>query len=54
VELVSDHILEEKLYRDPAFPEIYPRNNSFNLGSPQALLQSPARACPYILDTPAP
>ena len=36
MELVSDHILEEVLYADPAYPEVYARNTSFNLGSPQA------------------
>lgn len=36
MKLVSDHILEETLYSDPAYPEIYPRNADFNLGSPQA------------------
>lgn len=36
MQLVSDHILEETLYPDPAYPEVYPRNTDFNLGSPQA------------------
>jgi len=38
MELVSDNILEEEPYDTPAFPEIYPSLEGFNLGSPSAFM----------------
>ena len=36
--LISDNILEETRYDTPAFDEVYPRYESFNLASPAAFL----------------
>ena len=37
MQLISDHILEEELQREPASPEVYPSIEGFNLTSPSGL-----------------
>ena len=36
MQLVSDSVLEETLYANPAFPEVYPWQDGFDLGDPYA------------------